>query len=106
MQFIHQLILEDLRQTGLYDIDEDSEEELDERTDQAGLTSERIGNFEKFAADESLVGDECPVCLAEVSLGDEFLHLGCHKKHFLCEGCAHGWFKNHKTCPICRHVFA
>ena len=112
MQFIHQLILEDLRQTGLHDSeDEDSEDEeiiqlVDERLVQAGLTPERIEQFEKFNADESLVGDQCPVCLIEVSLGDEFLSLGCHKKHFLCEGCAHGWFRNHKTCPICRHVFA
>ena len=64
-----------------------------------GLSNERIGNFERFKADD----DECPVCLDEV--GSEMVRLDCEGAHFLCEICALRWFEHHNSCPVCRTVF-
>ena len=70
-----------------------------------GLSPERINQFHQFEADESHVGDQCQVCLEEVEVGRLMKQLDCRCRHFFCSGCINQWFANHKTCPICRHVF-
>ena len=50
-----------------------------------GLTAERIGRFEHFNADESLVGEDCIVCLDELQIGTEMVRLDCHVNHYLCK---------------------
>ena len=70
-----------------------------------GLTPERIERFEHFDADESLVGETCLVCMNDLEVGTKMVRLDCHVDHYLCKVCAHGWFKDHNTCPTCRHVF-
>ena len=70
-----------------------------------GLTRERIEKFEHFSADESLAGEECIVCLEDLEVGTEMVRLDCHVSHYLCETCTHAWFKEHKKCPTCNHVF-
>ena len=70
-----------------------------------GLTAERIGRFEHFNADESLVGEDCIVCLDELQIGTEMVRLDCHVNHYLCKKCTDAWFKDHKKCPLCNHVF-
>ena len=70
-----------------------------------GLTPERIEQFEHFAADESLVGEQCIVCLKDLEIGTQMVRLDCHVSHYLCKTCTDEWFKDHKTCPTCNHVF-
>ena len=70
-----------------------------------GLTAERIGRFEHFNADESLVGEDCIVCLDELQIGVQMVRLDCHVNHYLCKKCTDAWFKDHKKCPLCNHVF-
>ena len=70
-----------------------------------GLTAERIGRFEHFNADESLVGEQCIVCLDELQISVQMVRLDCHVNHFFCKKCTDIWFKDHKKCPFCNHVF-
>ena len=71
----------------------------------SGLTSERISKFEHFTADESLAGEQCLICMDELTIGTQMVRLDCHVDHILCKKCVDKWFKDHKTCPTCRHVF-
>ena len=75
------------------------------RTQQPGLTRERIGRFEHFAADESLVGEQCVVCLENLEAGMNMVRLECHVSHYFCNTCTDAWFKDHNKCPLCNHVF-
>ena len=70
-----------------------------------GLSPERIQQFLQFEADESHVGDQCQVCLEEVEVGRLMKQLDCGGRHSFCSVCIVQWFANHKTCPICRHIF-
>ena len=70
-----------------------------------GLTPARIARFEHFDADESMVGKQCLVCLDYLEVGRRMVRLSCHIDHYLCKVCADGWFKDHRTCPTCRHQF-
>ena len=70
-----------------------------------GLSPERIKKFYQFEADESHVGSQCQVCLEEVEVGRLMKQLDCGGRHSFCSVCIDQWFANHKTCPICRHVF-
>ena len=70
-----------------------------------GLTAVRIGKFEHFVADESLVGDQCLVCMSDLEIGTQMVRPDCHVSHYLCKICADTWFKDHKSCPTCREVF-
>ena len=70
-----------------------------------GLRPERIGRFQNFDADESMVGEQCIVCMNDLEIGTKMVRLDCHVDHYLCKVCADRWFKDHKTCPNCRHAF-
>ena len=70
-----------------------------------GLTPEKIGRFEHFAADESLVGEQCVVCLEDLQVGTQMVRLDCHVSHYFCKKCTDAWFKDHNKCPLCNHVF-
>ena len=70
-----------------------------------GLTSKQIRKFQRFDADESMIGEQCIVCMNDLVVGTKMVRLDCHVDHYLCKTCAYGWFKNHKTCPTCRHKF-
>ena len=70
-----------------------------------GLTPERIGRFQHFDADESMVGQHCIVCMSDLEVGTKMVRLDCHVDHYLCKTCTDGWFKGHRTCPTCRHAF-
>ena len=70
-----------------------------------GLSRERIARFEHFAADESLAGEQCQICYDELVVGTTMVRLDCEGKHFMCESCAHKWFEEQKTCPVCRKYF-
>ena len=70
-----------------------------------GLTPGRIEKFEHFDADESLVGEQCIVCLKDLDVGMQMVRLDCHVSHYLCKTCTDEWFKDHKTCPTCNHIF-
>ena len=52
-----------------------------------------------------MVGEQCVVCLDDLEVGTKMVRLDCHVDHYFCKTCAHGWFKDHKTCPTCRRVF-
>ena len=71
-----------------------------------GLSPQRIRKFQSFQADQSLVGDRCEVCLADIELGRSMIRLDCGGQHFFCKGCVEGWLANNNTCPKCRHTFA
>ena len=70
-----------------------------------GLFPERIQQFLQFKADESHVGDQCQVCLKEVEVGRLIKQLDRRGRHSFCSVCIDQWFAEHKTCPICRHLF-
>ena len=75
----------------------------DKKRSMFGLTPERIQKFQHFVADESLVGDQCGVCLDYIEIGRKMIRLDCN--HVFCPDCVGGWFAGHNTCPNCRHVF-
>ena len=79
--------------------------EINDERQSGGLTRERIEKFEHFTADETLVGEECAVCLGDLKVGMQMVRLGCHINHYFCKTCVSGWFKDNKTCPTCRHTF-
>ena len=70
------------------------------------LKPARIQQFQRFAADESIAGDRCGVCLDDIEVGRRMVRLGCNGRHVFCQDCVESWFARHKTCPNCRHVFA
>ena len=70
-----------------------------------GLSRKRIEKFEHFTADESLVGEKCLICMSDLEIGMEMVRLDCHVDHIWCKVCVKKWFKDHKTCPTCRHAF-
>ena len=78
---------------------------MNRNEDRRGLTQFRIREFEHFKADESMVGEECDICMDELEVGTEMIRLDCHIDHYLCEVCAYSWFRHHSTCPKCRHEF-
>ena len=105
------LNLPDLRE--LNPIDDELEEQFDrvwqgirmrQQLDiSRGLTPERIQKFEQFDADESMVGKRCIVCMNDLEIGTKMIRLDCHVDHYFCKVCADRWFKDHSTCPLCRH---
>ena len=70
-----------------------------------GLTSERIRQFDHFEADESLADERCSVCMGNFEIGKMLIRLDCDGRHLFCQVCIEGWFADHNTCPICRHLF-
>ena len=85
---------------GLVDLIEVAKNEL-----YKDLSPERIQKFYQFEADESHVGSQCQVCLEEAEVGRLMKQLDCGGRHSFCSVCIDQWFANHKTCPICRHIF-
>ena len=49
-----------------------------------GLSLERIENFKHFTADESLVDEQCLICMNDLEIGMEMVRLDCHVDHILC----------------------
>ena len=90
----------DQRIDEMSDLIEAKKYELDKR-----LSPERIKQFHLYKADESHVGYQCQVCLEEVEVGRLMKQLNCGGRHSFCSVCINRWFVNHKTCPICRHIF-
>ena len=70
-----------------------------------GLSQETIQTFNLFTADESHVGDQCSVCMEDITAGRRMRRLSCDGHHCFCQGCIEGWFAKHNTCPLCRHAF-
>ena len=70
-----------------------------------GLTTARIGRFEHFTANESMVGEKCIVCHDDLEADTEMVRLDCHISHYFCRRCIYKWFEDHNTCPTCRCVF-
>ena len=70
-----------------------------------GLTPTKIQQFHQFLADETLVGDQCGVCLGDIEVGRRMMRLDCDGQHVFCQVCVEGWFADHNTCPNCRHIF-
>jgi len=67
-----------------------------------GLSSDRIGRFERFTADAD--GQQCDICFDDlVAHETEMVRLDCG--HVMCRKCAGKWFGEHATCPTCRHAF-
>jgi hypothetical protein len=44
---------------------------------------------------------ECPVCLAEIGEGEQWLLTPC--RHFFHDHCLRRWMEEQPICPICRH---
>ena len=70
-----------------------------------GLSPERIQKFAHFIAEESHVGDQCSICIESFEIGRNMMRLDCDGKHAFCQVCIEGWFADHNTCPLCRHMF-
>lgn len=67
-------------------------------------SADAIAALPKIKLDEKKLGPEgkgeCSVCMDDVHLGDEVVHLPC--THWFHEACASAWLSEHNTCPICR----
>ena len=72
---------------------------------QQGLSRRKIRRFHLFTADETLDGQQCAICLEDISIGRRMRRLTCDGQHAFCPGCCETWFANNNTCPLCRHVF-
>ena len=72
---------------------------------QQGLSPRSIRTFHLFTADETLVGQQCAICLEDITVGRRLRRLTCDGQHSFCPGCCETWFANKNTCPLCRHVF-
>ena len=72
---------------------------------QQGLSPRMIRSFKLFTADETHVGDQCSICMEDVDVGRIMRRLTCDGQHYFCQECIEGWFAEHNTCPLCRHVF-
>ena len=72
---------------------------------QQGLTPRMIRRFQLFTADESIVGDQCSICMEDINVGRRMRLLTCDGQHYFCQECIEGWFADHNTCPLCRHKF-
>ena len=70
-----------------------------------GLTPERIQQFDHFQADETKVDEQCSICMEDFEVGRNMMRLDCDGRHVFCQVCIEGWFADHNTCPICRHLF-
>ena len=68
--------------------------------EQQGYSSQRIQQFEKFQTDESLIGDQCPICMENVKTGRNVMRLDCDGHRTFCQVCIEGWFAEHNTCPF------
>ena len=72
---------------------------------QKGLSSDKIKKFTLFSADKSHVGNQCSICMEDFEIGRNMMRLDCDGKHAFCQVCIVSWLADHKTCPLCRHVF-
>ena len=59
----------------------------------------------QYTADESLVGEQCGVCLEDIKVGMKMTRLSCKCRHFYCPGCIAKWLVTNNNCPNCRHSF-
>ena len=75
------------------------------RCKQLGLTQRRIERFRLFVADETHVSDQCSICMEDIDVGRRMRRLTCDGQHYFCQECIEGWFTEHNTCPLCRHIF-
>ena len=78
---------------------------LQQQRIQQGYRSIKFKMFTLFMADESHVGDQCSICMEDFEIGRNIMRLNCDGKHVFCQVCIEGWFADHKTCPLCRHMF-
>ena len=78
---------------------------VDDIISKQGLNTKRIQQFKRFIADESFVDDQCVICMGDVEVGRKMMRLDCDGQHTFCQVCIEGWFAEHNTCPICRHIF-
>ena len=72
---------------------------------QNGLTPKLIRRFQLFTADETHVGRQCSICMEEIDFDRRLRRLTCDGQHYFCQECFEGWFAEHKTYPLCRHMF-
>ena len=97
----------------VYFVDADVEQLLElidspvtgEEEEQQSLNPQRIQQFEPFQADESIVGDQCVICMGDVEIGRNMMRLDCDGQHTFCQVCIEGWFADQNTCPTCGHEF-
>ena len=75
------------------------------REQQRSLNPRSIQRFHLFPADGTLVGQQCAICLEDISVGRIMGRLTCDGQHAFCQICCETWFANNNTCPLCRHVF-
>ena len=71
-----------------------------------GLSPGRIRRFEHFTAGESIVGEQCIVCLDDLQVGMDMVRLDCHVSHCFCKKCTDAWFKDHNKCLLCNQEFS
>ena len=83
------------------------QQQLAEKIDtfRRSLSPEWIKKFAQITADESHVGDQCSICIENFEIGRNMMQVDCDGKHAFCQVCIEGWFADHKTCPLCRHMF-
>ena len=74
---------------------------LDEGVTKRGVSERRLRGFPIKAVDRRAVGREkCHVCQMEYASSDLVMQLPC--QHCYHPDCINGWFKQNRTCPVCR----
>jgi len=75
---------------------------LDEDVVKRGVSERRLRQLRVRPVDRKLKNRErCHVCQCEYESADQVMELPC--RHVFHPDCIKGWFKENRTCPICRH---
>ena len=56
-------------------------------------------------ADESLVGEQCGICLKGIKEGMRMIRLSCNCNYIICHRCVVNCLALKNKCPFCRHSF-
>lgn len=74
---------------------------LDEDVVKRGVSDRKMRSMAEVPVRRQCVGhDKCDVCQFEYSASDRVINLPC--KHFFHSGCIKEWFRQNRTCPVCR----
>lgn len=75
---------------------------LDEDVVKRGVSDRKLRSLDVRPVTRHKAGDDkCNICQFEYRDGEKVMHLPC--KHQFHPDCIKGWFKENRTCPVCRY---
>ena len=73
---------------------------LDEGIKRRGLSKRALCQLRRFTAHQKHSGKECAASKETIHVGDTMVCLPC--RHSFLERGVRGWFRENRTCPVCR----